>query len=64
MTRGLPKSPELYIDALEPEAGHYLHVFPARALEKFSSDPCIRLIYDAGAIQIYDVSKIESGTCS
>jgi hypothetical protein len=64
MTRGLPKSPELYIDALEPEAGHYLHVFPARALEKFSSDPCIRLIYDAGAIQIYDVSRIESGTCS
>jgi hypothetical protein len=64
MTRGLPLSPDLYIDPLEPEAGHYVHKFPARALEKFSSDPCIRLIYDAGAIQIYDVSQIESGTCS
>jgi len=64
MTRGLPQSPDLYIDPLEPEAGHYVHKFPARALEKFAVNPCIRLLYDAGAIQIYDLSKIENGTCS
>jgi hypothetical protein len=54
----------LYIDPLEPEAGHYVHKFPARALEKFSLNPCTRLLYDAGAIQIYDLSQIENGTCS
>jgi hypothetical protein len=64
MTRGLPQSPDLYIDPLEPEAGHYVHKFPARALEKFAANPCIQLLYDAGAIQIYDLSKIENGTCS
>jgi hypothetical protein len=64
MTRGLPQSPDLYIDPLEPEAGHYVHKFPARALEKFAVNPCIQLLYDAGAIQIYDLSKIENGTCS
>ena len=64
MTRGLPQSPDLYVDPLEPEAGHYVHKFPARALEKFSLNPCIRLLYDAGAIQIYDLSQIENGTCS
>ncbi len=63
MTRGLPQF-DLYVNPLEPEAGHYVHPFPAKALEKFSSDPCIQLIYDAGAIQIYDLSQIERGTCS
>jgi len=64
MTSGLPKSPDMYIDAVEPEAGHYVHKFPARALQKFSSNPCIGLVYDAGPIQIYDLSQIENGTCS
>jgi hypothetical protein len=64
MTRAAPQVPDYYFDALEPEARQYLHSFPAPALEKFSSDPCIQLIYDAGPIQIYDLSQIERGTCS
>jgi hypothetical protein len=64
MTRAAPEVPDYYVDALEPEARQYLHSFPAPALEKFSSDPCIQLIYDAGPIQIYDLSQIERGTCS
>jgi hypothetical protein len=64
MTRGVPQSGDHYVHAFEPEAGHQSHPFPAPALEKFSSDPCIQLIYDAGPIQIYDASQIESGRCS
>ena len=64
MTVGLPRAPDFYFNSFEPGAHLYLHEFPAQALAKFSSNPCIRLIYDAGAIQIYDASRIESGTCS
>jgi hypothetical protein len=64
MTLGLPQSGDHYVHPQEPEAGHQSHPFPARALEKFAADPCIQLIYDAGPIQIYDVSRIESGACS
>ncbi len=64
MTRAAPEVPDYYFDPVEPEARQYLHSFPARGLEKFSSDPCIKLIYDAGPIQIYDLSQIESGTCT
>jgi hypothetical protein len=63
MTRAAPEIPDFFIHAFEPDAHHYEHAFPARALEKFASDPCVRLIYDAGPIQIYDLSKIESGAC-
>jgi len=64
MTRAAPEIPDFFIHPFEPEASHYQHAFPAAGLEKFSSDPCVGLIYDAGPIQIYDVSKIEKGTCS
>jgi len=64
MTHAAPEVPDYYLDPTEPEAREYLHSFPAAGLEKFSSDPCTNLIYDAGPIQIYDVSQIESGTCT
>lgn len=63
MTRAVQQIPDYYVHPWEPEANHHSHVFPTQALEKFSSSPCIRLIYDAGPIQIYDVSQIESGSC-
>jgi hypothetical protein len=64
MTRGAALPPNFYFSSSEPGAGQYLHPFLAAALEKFSADSCIRLIYDAGPIQIYDVSQVESGICS
>ena len=64
MTRAAPEVPDEYIDPTEPEARQYLHSFPAPALAKFASNPCVRLIYDAGPIQIYDLSQIERGACS
>jgi hypothetical protein len=63
MTRAAPAIPDFFIHPFEPDAKHYKNAFPAPALEKFSSDPCVGLIYDAGPIQIYDLSKIEKGTC-
>jgi hypothetical protein len=64
MTLSIPNLADHYVHTQEPDAGHQSHPFPARALEKFSADPCIQLIYDAGPIQIYDASQIESGACS
>lgn len=64
MTLSIPNLADHYVHTQEPEAGHQSHPFPAKALEKFSADPCIQLIYDAGPIQIYDASRIESGACS
>jgi hypothetical protein len=63
MTRAAPEVPDYFLDPIEPEAHQYLRSFPAAALEKFSSDPCTKLVYDAGPIQIYDVTQIESGAC-
>ncbi|ORW39375.1 hypothetical protein [Mycobacterium paraense] len=64
MTLSIPNLADHYVHTQEPEAGHQSHPFPAKALEKFSADPCIQLIYDAGPIQIYDATRIESGACS
>jgi hypothetical protein len=64
MTLSIPNLADHYVHTQEPDAGHQSHPFPAKALEKFSADPCIQLIYDAGPIQIYDASRIESGACS
>ncbi|WP_156766734.1 hypothetical protein [Mycobacterium sp. E2327] len=64
MTLSIPNLADHYVHTQEPEAGHQSHPFPPAALEKFSADPCIKLIYDAGPIQIYDASQIESGACS
>jgi hypothetical protein len=33
------------------------------ALRKFASSPCARLVYASGPIQIFDVSRIENGSC-
>jgi hypothetical protein len=64
MTRAAPEVPDYFLDPTEPDARQYLHSFPTAGLEKFSSDPCTKLIYDAGPIQIYDVTQIESGACT
>ena len=52
-----------YFSPFEPEGGQYRHAFPTAALEKFSSAPCIRLIYQSGAVQIFDLSQIDSDIC-
>ncbi|MBV9720871.1 MAG: hypothetical protein JO082_03000 [Mycobacterium sp.] len=64
MTSEHPPIPDYYVDPDEPEAFHHSRAFSVPALEKFSSDPCIQMIYDAGPIQIYDLTQIERGTCS
>jgi hypothetical protein len=63
MTRGVPATPGYYFSPEEPGAGKYRDVFPSAGLQKFSSSPCARLIYNSGPIQIFDVSGIESGVC-
>ena len=63
MTRGVPATPGYYFSPQEPGAGDYRSTFPVAGLEKFSSAPCTGVIYQSGAIQIVDVSQIESGTC-
>jgi hypothetical protein len=36
---------------------------PSIMLRKFASSPCARLVYASGPIQIYDVARIENGSC-
>ena len=63
MTQGVPATPGYYFSPQEPGAGEYKQAFRAAALEKFSTADCIRLVYDSGPIQIFDVSRIEDGSC-
>lgn len=63
MTAGVPGSPGFYFSPQEPHAGEYTQAFPANALGKFASAACTRLIYDSGAVEIFDVSGILSGSC-
>jgi len=63
MMEGVPPSPGYYFSPQEPNAGSYTHPFPAAALRKFSSN-CTQLIYHSGYIQIFDLSRIESGSCT
>lgn len=62
MTLGVPPSPGYYFSPQEPDAGQYRQPFPAVALRKFTSN-CTRLIYHSGEVQIFDVSRIENGSC-
>jgi hypothetical protein len=64
MTKGVPPTPGYYFSPNEPGAGQYQQVFPAGALRKFSSSACARLVYSLGTVQIFDVSQIESGSCT
>ena len=63
MTKGVPPTPGYYFSSLEPDAGEYKRAFPTAALRKFSSTACTRLVYNSGAIQIFNVSRIENGSC-
>ena len=62
MTAGVPPSPGYYFSPQEPNAGDYLRPFPGAALRKFNSN-CTRLVYHSGDIQIFDMSRIENGSC-
>jgi hypothetical protein len=64
MTKGVPPTPGYYFSPDEPGAGQYRQVFPEAGLQKFSKSSCIQSVYNSGAIQIFDVSQIESGTCT
>ena len=64
MTHGVPPTPGHYFSPQEPGAGEYRRRFPIAGLQKFSAAPCTRLIYRSGAVQIYDVSRIETGACA
>jgi hypothetical protein len=63
MTKGVPATPGYYFSPQEPGAGEYKEAFPAAALRKFSSAACTHLVYDSGPLQIFDVSRIEDGSC-
>ena len=63
MTMGVPASPGYYFSPQEPNAGEYTEPFPAAGLRKFASAACAHLSYDSGPIQIFDVSRIENGSC-
>ena len=62
MTAGVPPSPGYYFSPQEPDARNYDQPFPRAALRKFSSR-CTRLIYHSGDIEIFDMSRIENGSC-
>jgi hypothetical protein len=64
MTEGLPvNSGGYYFSLWEPQANKYRHPLPAAALRKFASTACASLVYKSGAIQIFDVTRIENGSC-
>jgi hypothetical protein len=63
MTKGVPATPGYYFSPQEPGAGQYKQTFPAAALQKFASAACTHLVYSSGPIQIFDVSRIENGSC-
>ena len=63
MTKGVPPTPGYYFTDAEPGAGGYTNVFPATGLQKFASTACSVLVYHSGFIDIFDVTRIENGTC-
>jgi hypothetical protein len=64
MTQGIPATPgAYYFSPWEPQAGEYTHPLPAVMLRKFATTDCARLIYSSGLIQIFDVTRIENGSC-
>jgi hypothetical protein len=62
MTKGVPATPGYYFSPQEPAAGEYKRAFPAAGLEKFATAPGAQLVYDSGAVQIFDVSRVEDGS--
>ena len=62
MTASVPPSPGYYFSPQEPNSGDYDQPFPRAALRKFDSR-CTYLVYHSGDIQIFDMSRIENGTC-
>jgi hypothetical protein len=64
MTKGTPSNPgNYYFSPWEPQANKYRTPLPVAALRKFASTTCAHLVYDSGAIQIFDVTQIENGSC-
>jgi hypothetical protein len=63
MTEGVPPSPGYYFSFNEPGAGDYKKAFSRKALKKFSMSTCIGTSYHQGSIEIFNVSRIESGSC-
>ena len=63
MTEGVPPvSPGYYFGPYEPSAREW-EPFPSIALRKFASSPCVHLVYASGPVQIFDVARIENGSC-
>lgn len=62
MTKGIPATPGYYFSPEEPGAGEYKQAFPAAALKKFASASGAQLVYDSGAVQIFDVSHMKGGS--
>jgi hypothetical protein len=62
MTEGIPPTPSYYFSPQEPDVLGQTLPFPRAALQKFTSN-CIRLIYQSGNVQIFDLSRIENGSC-
>jgi hypothetical protein len=63
MTLGVPPSPGYYFSPQETSSGTDTRAFPAVALRKFHSN-CSRLIYESRYVQIFDLSRIENGSCT
>jgi hypothetical protein len=52
-----------YYSGLEPDSVLNNGPLPKPFFEKFATYTCSHLVYQSGSIQIYDVSKIENGSC-
>jgi hypothetical protein len=64
MTEGVPNSQAgYYFSPFEPNADNYTHPIPGPDLRKFATTSCSQLIYHSGPIQIFDVARIENGSC-
>jgi len=63
MTEGLPPISLGYYFSPFELFGSEWEPLPSIALRKFASSPCARLIYASGPIQIFDVVRIENGSC-
>jgi hypothetical protein len=64
MTEGPPPaSLGYYVSPYESSAGGS-GTLPSIALRKFAASPCARLVYGSGPIQIFDVARIENGSCT
>ena len=65
MTYGPPyDSGGYYFSPWEPGAGPDDKAFNASYLRKFATYTCSYLVHSVGAVQIFDVSGIENGTCT